>query len=132
MIIIGEVNMTRILVIDDEPQIRILVRKILEREGYLVTDAQNGKIGMELFQEEPFDLVITDIVMQEKEGIEVIGELLENFPDTKIIVISGGSLNLDGNNLLRSAKILGAHCTLSKPFEIEDLLNSVKQALESN
>ena len=60
------------------------------------------------------------------EGIEVIGDLLDNFPETKIIVISGGSQNLNADNLLISAKKIGAHCTLSKPFEIEELLNAVK------
>jgi len=121
--------MASILVIDDEYQIRMMLRKILERDGYQVMDAPNGKVGMKLFQEAPFDLVITDIVMPEKEGVEVIGELVDHFPETKIIVISGGSRNLDANNLLISAKLLGAHYTLSKPFEREELLNAVRHVL---
>ncbi len=121
--------MARILVIDDEFQIRTIIRKVLESEGYQVVDAPNGKAGMELFKKEPFDLVITDVVMPEKEGIEVIGELVDHFPETKIIVISGGSRNLDVDNLLKSAKILGAHCTLSKPFEHAEFLNAVRHVL---
>ncbi len=122
--------MAHILVIDDETQIRILIRNILEHEGHLVTDVPNGKVGMERLKEGSFDLVITDIVMPEKEGIEVIGELVDCFPEIKIIVISGGSRNLDAHNLLTSAKILGAHYALSKPFGCEELLNAVSHVLD--
>ncbi len=124
--------MARILVIDDDVQIRSMLRKILEIEGYQVSDAPNGKVGMELFKEGPVDLVITDIIMPEKEGVEVVGELLDKFPETKIIVITGGSRNLNAENLLLSVKMLGAHCALLKPFEIEELLNSVRQLLGSD
>ncbi len=121
--------MARILVIDDDAQVRTVLLKSLERDGYQVMDAPNGKVGMKLFQEEPFDLVITDIVMPEKEGIETIGELRHYFPETKIIAISGGGRNLKANVVLHTAKILGAHCTLFKPFEIEKFLNTVKHVL---
>jgi DNA-binding response OmpR family regulator len=121
--------MARILVIDDEPQVRTVLLKSLERDGYQVMDAPNGEVGMKLFQEEPFDLVITDIVMPEKEGIETIGELRHYFPETKIIAISGGGQNLKANYVLHTAKILGANCTLFKPFEIEEFLNAVKYVL---
>jgi len=121
--------MARILVIDDETQVRTVLLKSLEREGYQVMDAPNGKVGMELIQEEPFDLVITDIVMPEKEGIETIGDLRHYFPETKIIAISGGGRNLKANNVLHTAEILGAHCTLSKPFEIEEFLDAVRHVL---
>ncbi len=124
--------MASILVIDDDVQIRSMLRNILENEGYQVTDAPNGKVGMELIKERSVDLVITDIIMPEKEGIEVVGELLDNFPDTKIIVISGGSRNLSADNLLFSVKMLGAHCAMLKPFEIADLLNSIRQLLGSD
>jgi DNA-binding response OmpR family regulator len=125
----GDVNMTRILVIDDEAQIRAVLLKSLERDGYQVMDAPNGKVGMKLFQEEPFDLVITDIVMPEKDGIEIIGELRRYFPETKIIAISGGGRILKANYVLHTAETLGAHCTLSKPFELEEFLNAVKHVL---
>ncbi len=124
--------MPRILVIDDEVQIRMMLRKTLEHAGYQVMDAPNGVVGMELFHEETFDLVITDILMPEKEGIEIIGELRDHSPETKIIVVSGGSLNINPSNLLRSAKMLGAHGALLKPFEREDLLNTVRHVLNSD
>lgn len=84
---------------------------------------------MKLFQEEPFDLVVTDIVMPEKEGIETIGDIRRYFPETKIIAISGGSRSLKADYVLHTAKILGAHCTLFKPFEIEEFLTAVKHVL---
>ncbi|MCP4265200.1 MAG: response regulator [Candidatus Brocadiaceae bacterium] len=123
--------MSRVLVIDDEAQVRKLLRKILEAEGYQVADAPNGKVGMEFCRVERFDLVITDIIMPEKEGIEVIGELLDNFPETKIIVISGGSRNLNADNLLVSAKKIGADCVISKPFNVDELLNEVRLVLSN-
>ncbi len=123
--------MARILVIDDEDQIRIMLRRSLERHGYQVIDAPNGKVGMELCHEEPFDLVITDIVMPEKDGIETIGEIRRYFPETKIIAISGGGQRLKANDVLHTAGILGAQCTLYKPFQFEELLNAVRDVLGS-
>ncbi len=123
------VNMARILIIDDEAQVRTMLMEYLERDGYEVMVAADGEIGMALFREEHFDIVIIDIIMPEKEGIEVIEEFRLHFPDTKMIAISGGSHNLDANNLLHTAKLLGAHCTLLKPFGREELLNAVKHLL---
>ncbi len=121
--------MTSILIIDDEVQIRTVLLKCLEYDGYQVVGAPNGKVGMELFRDEPFDLVVTDIVMPEREGIEIIMELRQYFPETKIIAISGGSLNLEPNNILYTAKKLGVHSALLKPFEIEEFLSTVKNVL---
>ncbi len=122
--------MAIILVIDDDAQVRTVLLRSLEYEGYQVVDAPNGKVGMELIREEPFDLVVTDIVMPEKDGIEIIGELRQYFPETKIIAISGGARNLKANVVLKTAEILGANCTLFKPFEIETFLNTVKHVLD--
>jgi len=121
--------MARILVIDDEEQIRTVLVKSLEHEGYQVMDAPNGKDGMEIIREEPFDLVVTDIVMPEKEGIEIIVELRQYFPETNVIAISGGARNLKAEVVLKTAKILGVHYTLFKPFEIEEFLDTVKHVL---
>ncbi len=121
--------MARILVIDDEEQLRIMFRESLERVGYQVMDASNGKLGLKLCQEEQFDLVITDILMPEKDGIETIGEIRRYFPETKIIAISGGGQRLNAKDVLHTAGILGALCTLRKPFEIEELLSAVSDAL---
>ena len=89
--------MARILIIDDDEQVRRYLRKILEAQGHEVVAASDGKLGIELCREEPTDLIITDIFMPEKEGLETIGELRRDYPDVKIIAISGGGRtgNLD-------------------------------------
>ena len=82
-------KMPRILVIDDDEPIRIALRKMLESEGHEVVEASDGARGLRLFDEQPADLVIADILMPEKEGFEVIRELLVKKPDVKIIAMSG-------------------------------------------
>ncbi len=119
-------TMAHILLIDDDDQIRIMLRRMLEAEGYEVVDASNGKEGIRLYREDPADLIITDIIMPEKEGIEVIMELKKDFPDVKIIAISGGG-QIDAEEYLQMAKMLGAKFTFTKPFERKELLDAVKE-----
>ena len=121
--------MAKILVIDDEIQVRTYIRKILEAEDHEVFEAANGEIGLKMYQENPVDLIITDIVMPEKEGIEIIIELKRECPDVKIIAISGGSGNFGSENYLCLAKELGAAKTISKPFVSEELLKIVREVL---
>jgi len=82
--------MAQILIIDDEATIRDLLVKILEREGYKTITAADGKEGIRIFRENPADLIITDLIMPEKEGIETIMELRRDFRDVKVIAMSGG------------------------------------------
>jgi len=82
--------MARILLIDDDAPVRRTLRKMLERQGYEVEEAPDGKAGLTLYQENPADLIITDLIMPEMEGIETIMELRRRFPDVKIIAMSGG------------------------------------------
>jgi len=82
--------MARILVIDDDDQILRTLHQVLEMEGHEVVDTSNGKEGIKFFRENGADLIITDIVMPEKEGLETIMELRRDFPDIKVIAISGG------------------------------------------
>jgi len=121
--------MKKILVIDDEQPIRSLLKTMLEREGFDIMTASDGKEGMKLFKKEAFDLVITDIVMPEKEGIELIMELKKGYPDTPVIAISGGGRN-SSESYLNVAKLLGAVAILQKPVEKEKLLTAVKKALK--
>ena len=116
--------MIRILVIDDEPAVRDMMRQTLERAGYEVDDAGDGRQGMVQLRQQPVDLVITDILMPEQEGIETIRMLRKEFPQVKILAISGGGKKgqLD---VLPVAQAFGAHCTLAKPFERKDLLDAV-------
>ena len=120
--------MRQILIIDDDLQIRTLLKKIFEKEGFQVIEAQDGNEGIRQFREKGADLVITDLVMPEKEGIETIIELKREFPDVKIIAISGGGLNLP-DAYLDVARFLGAIHTFSKPFVPAELLDVVNQVL---
>ena len=118
--------MARILIIDDEEPFRKMLKQTLERAGYEVMDAPDGTIGTALYREKPTDLLITDMLMPEKDGIELIKELRRDFPDIKIIAMSGGgrSGNLD---LLPAASVLGAHHTFMKPFNRQELLDAIRE-----
>jgi DNA-binding response OmpR family regulator len=123
--------MARILIIDDDRQARNLLKQILSRAGYDVVEAQDGVAGVHLFQAAPVDLVITDILMPDKEGLETIQELRQSAPQVKIIAISGGGEK--GNlNFLRIAEKLGAQRTMQKPFSRQTLLDAVAQVLPVN
>ncbi len=122
--------MRRILVIDDDWQMREMMHQALVRAGYEVVDAANGKIGMTLHRQEPVDLVITDLIMPEKEGIETIRELRRDFPGLKIIAISGGG-RASADGYLSVAKTIGADRTLSKPFDLKQILDTVKDLLDT-
>jgi len=121
--------MKQILIIDDEPQIRSMLKKMLEQEGFDIIVASDGKEGMKLFEKDPVDLVITEIIMPEKDGIEVIQALRQDYPDVPIIAMSGGGRN-PPDGYLKMAKSSGAQATFEKPIEKKELLNAVKKALE--
>ena len=122
--------MESILIIDDEPQIRSMIRLILERSGYMVIEASDGIEGIRLFREKPADLIITDLIMPNKDGIGLIIELKKEFPDVKIVAMSGGGLNRP-EGYLRGAQKLGAACTLSKPINRQELLRVVRDTLNT-
>ena len=121
--------MTKILVIEDNEDIRGLYKRILERAGHEVIEAPDGKAGTRLYRESPTDLVITDIIMPEKEGIETIKELTNDYPDIKIIAISGGGSAMASSVCLTLAGKLGARKTLSKPIQTSQLLDAVREVL---
>ncbi len=118
--------MARILVIDDEQPICTLLRVALESAGHEVMEAHNGRKGLELYRQQPADLIITDILMPEMNGLDTILELIHEFLDVKVIAMSGGT---DRGNFLNTAKLLGARQTLQKPFSMEKLLNAVRYEL---
>lgn len=122
--------MARILVIDDNEDLRGLLQLMLKREGYEVDAAANGEEGMDIFRKKPADLVITDILMPGKGGLGVLLELQRDFPQAKTIAISGGFKGASGDNLAIT-QVLGVQRTLTKPFEQQDLLKAVKQVLGS-
>lgn len=120
--------MSCILVIDDDTALREMLRQMLEFVGYRTLDAPNGKVGIKLYRQEPIDLVITDLFMPEKEGIETIKELRDEFPNVKIIAISGGGF-LGGVDYLYIAEKLGALRTFRKPFNLQEMLEAIREVL---
>jgi len=123
--------MPSILVVDDEDQIRLLIRETLEQVGYHVTEARDGKEALEQYRLVPADLVIMDILMPNQDGLETTVALRREFPDVKVIVITGGSDMIGMLNFLDVAKMLGAHSTLQKPFEMKALLDTVQAELQA-
>ena len=121
--------MARILIIDDESQIRSMLRLMLERVGYEVVEAPDGIEGIRQYREKPADLIITDLIMPNKDGIGMIIDLKKEFPNVKIIAMSGGGVNRP-EGYLDGAKKLGASCTLTKPIDREEMLMAVKDTLK--
>jgi len=120
--------MARILVVDDEIEICEMLKKKLAPLGHEIETALNGKVAMRLQRENPFDLVITDIFMPEKEGIETIRELRRDYPHIKIIAVTGGYRYGPGE-LLEAARMLGADRSFSKPFRLKDIQEAVEELL---
>jgi len=115
----------RILVVDDNEQMRELLRVILERAGHEIAEAANGKVAMNLLKTVPADLVITDIIMPEMEGIDLIMTIRTRYPGVRIIAISGGG-RIDPNVCLNMAGKLGADRILQKPFGKSTILSIIK------
>jgi DNA-binding response OmpR family regulator len=118
-----------ILVIDDDEDVRSCIRNILEHSGYSVLEAENGRVGIDIFRHNPVVLVIVDLFMPEKEGIETIMELRKELADLKILAISGGIPGYGPDHFLHIAQKLGADGTLDKPFNMQQLLSKVENLL---
>jgi CheY-like chemotaxis protein len=118
-----------ILVADDEPEIRELIMRWLEREGHHVTSAKNGLEAAAISQAKVFDLIVTDVIMPERDGVQLITEIKKSRPGARVLAMSGGGRVLDGTDCLRMAQGLGAHAAVMKPFNREVFLAAVAQAL---
>jgi len=118
----------KILIIDDDEQMRILLRQVMEWSGYEVVEAADGRAGMLKQRKEQADLVITDLIMPEQEGLETITGLKKEYPELKIIAISGGG-RIGPDAYLPAAQELGADRVFSKPFDVRELANTVKELL---
>ncbi len=114
-----------ILVVDDDAGVRDVVRSMLESEGYCVSVAQNGREALNVLKTQDFQVVITDLVMPEQEGIETIKIVRRDYPAVKVIAMSGAF----GGDYLRIAGYLGAHGTLAKPLQMASVLRVVADAL---
>jgi DNA-binding NtrC family response regulator len=119
----------RILVVDDEEQIRSMLTQMLEHEGFVVDTAENGEEGMDLITRHAYDLIITDMIMPIKDGLKLIMELIRDYPDQRILAISGGGA-IKAERYLTMAGYLGDDiATLEKPFKRENLLALVNEQL---
>jgi len=125
--------MARILVVDDDALVRATIRLTLERAKHAVIEAGDGRSALAAVAAagaEPVDLVVTDVIMPELDGIGLVTELRKSYPSLRIVAVSGGGRtgNLD---YLRMAKALGAHAILPKPFTPEQLVAAVDAALQA-
>lgn len=116
-----------VLVVDDDEDVRQVLRLFLESGGYRVLEAADGGKALELVRGEHIDVVMTDLVMPEREGFETIQAIRRERPSLKVIAMSGAF----GGEFLHIAKLLGAHCTLQKPLKVEKVLAAVAAALAS-
>lgn len=123
--------MPKILVIEDDDSFRNVLVQMLSKAGYDVRQAGDGNQALEVCAQFNPDLVITDIIMPDKEGLETIQELLELCPSIKIIAMSGGG-KFGPNSYLPLAEKLGAKATLQKPFMRDELLSTISSVLESD
>jgi DNA-binding response OmpR family regulator len=124
-------NNKKILLIDDDPKITRVLDLRLRKAGYQVFVASNGVAGLNLFRAEQPDIIITDILMPGKEGLETIMELRRDSPEIKIIAMSGGG-RIGADEYLDLAKKFGAQYTFTKPFTGKEVLQAVKQLLDNS
>ena len=123
--------MSRILIIDDDSGLRRALRKTLETAGYDVAEANSSQRGLEAYRTSKPDLVLTDVYMPEGDGLEGTIRMLSEFPNARVIVMSGGGWART-EAILSDAQKLGAVGTISKPFTIEEVVDTVRRALGGN
>ena len=120
--------MPRILLVDDDDSFRKMLQLTLVKLGHEVTEARDGKEALHLCAQEPPDVVLTDLVMPEKEGLETIATLKRGWPEVKVIAMSGGA-RINARDFLKVAKLMGAHATLEKPFSNQEMAMAIEAVL---
>lgn len=121
--------MKQILIIDDDNLVRGMMAKAIQKAGYNVKEASDGNEGLQIILHYPIDLVITDMLMPDKEGVETIIEIREIRKDLKIVAMSSGGKKQD-MTFLKMAEGVGANKLLKKPFRPSELLETIKGLLE--
>jgi len=128
--------MTRVIIIDDEEDIRIVLKEVFIRAGFEAEVASNASDGLDLLREHGADLVVTDVIMPGRNGVDTVYDIRMEFPKTKVIVISGGGnvtpsdyepASIKTTAYLASAEAVGADLTLTKPFDREDLIKAARE-----
>jgi DNA-binding NtrC family response regulator len=120
--LLDEARRRPLLVVDDDESVRSLLCQVLTEAGYPVQQAGNGVEALALMKSAKFAAVVTDLVMPEKEGMDIITEIRKQYPAVKVIAISGAF----GGKFLKPARLIGAHATLAKPIDEETLLRTVR------
>lgn len=118
-----------ILVADDEGNIRQFLRQLLTAAGHTVTDVGSAREAADHLQRQAFDLVITDVLMPDGDGIDLITDVKKRQPRARILAMSGGGRYLEGSDYLKLATGLGAHVAIMKPFTWEELQAAMAKAL---
>ena len=121
--------MAKILIVDDEDSVLMLLSEILSQDNHDITVAKTGAEGIEKYHTDNFELVITDLVMPEKTGLDLIMEIRKANPDIKVIAISGGGGIQGRFDYLPIAKLIGALEVVKKPFQISDVKDAVARLL---
>jgi CheY-like chemotaxis protein len=119
-----------VLVVDDSEELRQLVKHCLEALGHLVICVENGREAIKALRKRYFDLVVTDILMPDGDGLEVIIEAKKRGGSTRIIVMTGGGVRLESSYLVKLAKTMGAHVTILKPFRRARFIEAVNLAVQ--
>ncbi|MBF0192533.1 MAG: response regulator [Magnetococcales bacterium] len=122
--------MATIMVVDDDENCRLLLGAILRSSGHEVIEAENGKVGLEVYLQNSIDLIITDIFMPLMDGIDLLAAVLSRHPDRKMIAISGGYKAMNAQLILKMAQSFGAIDIISKPFQIVTVVEKVEMALQ--
>lgn len=123
--------MAKVLVVEDAPAVRLSVVDVLEGLGHEVAEAENGRIAIEALGREGFDLVVTDVLMPEVDGIELIKTLRSRHPGVRVLVMSGGAPNLPAGYVLKMTEMFAADAVLYKPFLNEELRATVQRLLDA-
>ena len=122
--------MPKVLIIDDDDMFRNMLVEMLSLEGYDISEASDGNTGLSVFTENTPDLVITDILMPEKEGMQTIREIRQIAPNVKIIALSGGGTHPTGLDYLQMALDLGADRSFPKPFKTSEFIEAIAQMIK--
>jgi DNA-binding NtrC family response regulator len=125
----GAMKSLSILVADDEENIRAFVEVCATAEGHQVLGVENAREAKEALAKQPYDLVITDILMPEGDGLDLITQLRKLQPSARIVAMSGGGRYMESDDCLKMARGLGANAVMMKPFNREALLSAVKEAM---
>jgi DNA-binding response OmpR family regulator len=122
--------MPGVLIVEDDKELREMLKMMLVRRNFTVLEAENGKTAIAHFKPTLTDIVVTDLIMPEEDGLKVVIKLRELKPSIKIIAISGGG-KVGPGSYLNLAKALGADAVFSKPFSLNDLVARIEQLLDN-